>query len=317
MTWRAKQDRDQFKEVWLLFENEHGRFPLYPGHSMWIEYGYTVGEDKWGNWYQRAVRLPTERLSVQLQFPAELDPAVWGMETSMTAEAYPFRTAIELEERDGLRVYSWSTDNPPLHARYRLEWNFRGRHDQAPAPMTEPKPSEKMASIGIVQEGDPILREVAPPFDLPAEAEDARRVIAELHAAIRRADTIHNFAKGMGVAAPQLGIRRAAAVVRTPDDEYITLLNPQVISESAETDEQYEGCWSFFDVRGQASRPLSIEVKHQRIDGTRSITVFDRPVARLVFHEIDHLFGVLYSDRIAGQLIPVSEYGGSGRRWSG
>lgn len=40
--------------------------------------------------------------------------------------------------------------------------------------MTEPKPSEKMESIGIVQEGGPILREVAQPFDLPAEAEDAR-----------------------------------------------------------------------------------------------------------------------------------------------
>lgn len=106
MTWKAKQDRDQFKEVWLLFANEHGRFPLYPGESTWIEYGYTVGDDKWGTWFQRAVRLPTERLSVQLQFPVELDPAVWGMETSMTAEAYPFRTAIEQEERDGLRVFS-------------------------------------------------------------------------------------------------------------------------------------------------------------------------------------------------------------------
>jgi len=121
MTWKPKQDRDQFKEVCLLFENEHGRFPLYPGESRCIEYGYTVAETKWGKWFQRAVRLPTERLSVQLVFPAELEPAVWGMETSMTAEAYPFRTAIEQEERDGQRVFSWATDNPPMHACYRLE----------------------------------------------------------------------------------------------------------------------------------------------------------------------------------------------------
>src|SRR6185437_12424195 len=124
-------------------------------------------------------------------------------------------------------------------------------------------------------------------------AEDARSVIAELHAAIRRADTIHNFAKGMGVAAPQLGIRRAAAVVRTPDGEYITLLNPQVIGESAETDEQYEGCWSFFDVRGKVGRPLAIEVEHQEVDGGRRITTFTSAIARLAAHEIDHLFGVL------------------------
>jgi peptide deformylase len=166
-----------------------------------------------------------------------------------------------------------------------------------------------MASIGIVQEGDPILREVAPPFDLPAEAEDARRVIAELHAAIRRADTIHNFAKGMGVAAPQVGIRRAAAVIRTPDGEYITLLNPQVIDESVESDNQYEGCWSFFDVRGRVRRPLSIEVEHQEVGGKKLITAFHRSTARLVIHEVDHLWGRLYKDWIeATDMIPVETY---------
>lgn len=318
MTWKAKLDRDAFKEVWLLFENEHGRFPLYPGESRWIEYGYTVAEDKWGHWFQRAVRLPTQRLSVQLVFPAELESAVWGMETSMTAEAYPFRTAIEQEERDGERVYSWAVDNPPMHARYRLEWNFRARIGREPAPVTGQTPSEKMAGIGIVQEGDPILREVAPPFDLPAEAEDARRVVAELQSAMRRADTIHNFAKGMGVAAPQLGIRRAAAVVRTPDGEYITLLNPQVISESADTDSQYEGCWSFFDVRGKVPRSMSIEVEHQDVDGTYHIAAFHHAVARLVSHEIDHLKGLVYRDRMSptAATIPVDSYAGSGKSWT-
>ncbi|MER5717530.1 hypothetical protein [Streptomyces sp. NPDC002132] len=37
---------------------------------------------KWGRWFQRAVRLPTERLEVDLAFPAALDPVVWGTETS-------------------------------------------------------------------------------------------------------------------------------------------------------------------------------------------------------------------------------------------
>ncbi|MEU3220769.1 hypothetical protein [Streptomyces sp. NPDC006971] len=89
MRWQAKHDRDAFKEVWLLFDNEHGCFPLYPGESVWIEYAYSVGDDKWGNWFQRAVRLPTEQLEVQLAFPTALDPVVWGTETSMTAEASP------------------------------------------------------------------------------------------------------------------------------------------------------------------------------------------------------------------------------------
>jgi peptide deformylase len=320
MVWQVKHDRDAFKEVWLLFQNHHGRFPLYPGESAWIEYGYTVGDDKWGTWFQRAVRLPTQRLSVELRFPADLDPAVWGMETSMTAEAYPFRTAIQQETRDGIKVFSWATDEPPLHARYRLEWNFRApanRHIEE-VSTSDAKPSEKMASIGIVQEGDPILRQTAMPFDLPREAEDARRIVAQLQSAIERATQIHNFAKGMGVAAPQIGISRAVAVVRTPDGHSVTLLNPMVIEEASATDEQYEGCWSFFDVRGKVRRPIALQVEHQDIDGNRHITVFERGDARLIGHEIDHLNGVLYVDRMPTRdnLVPVSEYRGTGIRWN-
>ncbi|KWX02629.1 Peptide deformylase [Carbonactinospora thermoautotrophica] len=317
MRWKVQHDRDAFKEVWLLFENEYGRFPLYPGESTWIEYSYTVGDDKWGNWFQRAVRLPTKRLSVRLDFPAELDPVVWGMETTMTAEAFPFRTAISQDERDGRRVFSWSTENPPLHARYRLEWKFRARSEEKDAGPVTTTASETMRSLGVVQEGDPILRQVARPFDLPVEAEDARRVVAELHSAMERVANAHVFVKGMGIAAPQIGIDRAAAIVRFPTGEIITLLNPRVIEESDETDEKYEGCLSFFDVRGMVPRPLAIQVEHQDIDGQRRITIFERGDARLVAHEIDHLEGKLYTDRMRPGVkpIPVSEYRGTGQTW--
>lgn len=98
---------------------------------MWIEYAYSVGEEKWGHWFQRAVRLPTEHLEVVLAFPDDLDPVVWGTETSMTAEAAPLRTAPVQHEENAMRVFSWSTSTPALHARYRLEWRFRARpeHD--------------------------------------------------------------------------------------------------------------------------------------------------------------------------------------------
>ncbi|MGW6917704.1 peptide deformylase [Kitasatospora sp. NPDC054939] len=317
--WRVQHDRDSFKELWLLFENEYGRYPLYPGETTWIEYSYAVSDDKWGNWFQRAVRLPTQRLSVRLDFPAELDPAVWGTETTMTAAAFPFRTAIRQDASGDRQVYSWTTDDPPLHARYRLEWKFRARpdHEEARSPMPATA-SEKMRSIGVVQAGDPILTNRARPFDLPTEAEDVRRVVAELNAAAVRAAGIHVFSKGMGVAAPQLGIDRAAAIVRTADGETITLLNPRVIEESAEEDEQYEGCWSFFDVRGVVPRPRAITVEHQEIDGRRRITIFEDAVARLVAHEIDHLEGVLYTTRMRPGVEPisVSEYRGTGQGWS-
>ena len=107
-------------------------------------------------------------------------------------------------------------------------------------------------------------------------------------------------------------------MIRTPEGETVTLLNPRISDESAQTDEQYEGCLSFFDVRGMVPRPLGIEVEHQDIDGTRRITAFERGMARLVCHEVDHLFGVLYRARMKPgvELIPVSKYRGTGQQWT-
>jgi transcriptional regulator with XRE-family HTH domain len=151
MTWRVKHDRDAFKEVWLLFENDDGRFPLYPGESTWISYVYTVSGRKWGPWWQRAIRLPTRRLSMILVFPARLQPVVWGIMTSMTAEASPFPTPIVREQTDDQVMFSWSTEEPPLHARYRVEWKFRGLDEGELAAMETMSPGERMRALGIVQ----------------------------------------------------------------------------------------------------------------------------------------------------------------------
>jgi peptide deformylase len=306
MSLDVKDDWDAVKEVWLRFESPDGRrFPLYPGQEAWIEYGYTVSDEQWGHWYQRAVRHPTRHMAVRLEFPAALLPSVWGMETAPTADAQPLPTAIAQETDGDTVTFSWSTDDPPLQARYRLEWSFA-----APPQTTDALPSQTMAAIGVVQEGDPILAEVARPFDLPAEAEDCRRVIAELASAMERVRGAHAFSGGMGIAAPQIGISRAVALVRTPEGEVLTLINPKVIGESEETVEAYEGCLSFFDVRGKAVRPAGLHVEQQDVDGTVRLVSYDGAVAGLVGHEVDHLYGRLYRERMRPGVepIPVAEY---------
>ena len=317
--WKVQHDRDAFKEVWLTFENQHGRYPLYPGDSAWLEYSYTVADTKWGTWYQRAVRLPTRRLTVTLDFPAALEPAVWGTETTMTAAALPLRTALQHKSENGRSIFAWSTDDPPLHARYRLEWRFKAQPEQQESSQTPvaDTASQTMKSVGIIQDGDPILTTPARPFELPTEAEVARRVVAELNSAAFRVAAVHTFGKGLGIAAPQIGIDRSAAIVRTHDGATITLLNARIIEQSGEQDKQYEGCLSFFDVRCMVPRPRRIEVEHQEIDGTRRITVFEDGVARLAAHEIDHLHGVLCRDRMrpGTEPIPISEYRGTGHQW--
>lgn len=105
-----------------------------------------------------------------------------------------------------------------------------------------------MAALGIVQETTR-LRRPARPFNLPGEAEDARQVITSLKRAERVARTC---SAGHGIAAPQIGIDRAAAIVCTP----ITLCNPSIIESGDDADELYEGCLFFFDVPGHPDHSL-------------------------------------------------------------
>ncbi|WP_320069040.1 peptide deformylase [Micromonospora sp. RTGN7] len=323
MHWRAKHDRDASKEIWLLFENDEGRFPLYPGDRVTIEYAYQVGQEKWGPWFQRAVRLPTRRLSVRLDLPTALAPQVWGVETSLSAEEGPLRRPIIRQELDGRAIFDWATEDPPLNARYRLQWRFRSR-----PPETDPggpvgggpaRASDRMRGLGIVQRGADLLRQPSRQFDLPTDEATAREVVDQLCSALVRLDELHPFSKGVGIAAPQLGVAWAAAVMRPPDRtaDPVVLLNPRVVESSPDTDEQYEGCLSFFDHRGLVPRPLRIDVEHAQWDGSRIITSFEFAMARLVAHEIDHLEGRLYVDRMTPgvPLVPVEEYRETGNPW--
>lgn len=125
MTSRVSHESDAAKELWLHFENSDGRFPLYPGERATVEYGYHVTTVKWGTWFQRAVRLPTRELSVNLDFPATTDPAVWGTVSSLSADAAPLDSPIRATT-DGERTsFTWSVRSPVLQARFRFEWRFR------------------------------------------------------------------------------------------------------------------------------------------------------------------------------------------------
>ncbi len=186
--------------------------------------------------------------------------------------------------------------------------------------MIQVRPSEQMRDLGVVQQGAPVLAEPARSFDLPAEREAAERVIEQLFTSMERIGQVHPFAKGMGIAAPQIGIARAAAVVQPADPAAptIVLLNPRITDRSDETDDQFEGCLSFFDVRGLVPRPLRITVETTTLDGRTVATPYERGLARLVHHEIDHLDGLLYTARMGPGIapIPVEQYRRTGRAWT-
>jgi peptide deformylase len=177
-----------------------------------------------------------------------------------------------------------------------------------------------MRGIGIVQLDDPRLREPTEPYQLPAEATLARGQLVRLLINMRRVAEVHQFSKGMGLAAPQIGISRSVACVRPGlrGADPVVLFNPSVVAAADEIDEQFEGCLSFFDVRGLVPRPLWIDVQHTSQSGREFVTRFENGLARLVAHEIDHLDGIVYLDRMRPGVRPidVEEYHGTGSGWS-
>jgi peptide deformylase len=188
---------------------------------------------------------------------------------------------------------------------------------QRHAPRT---PSERMRSVGVVQRGSALLAHPAVPLRLPVDAAAGRDVVDRLFEALERIEEMHIFSKGVGLAAPQIGLAVAVAVVRQPDPsaEPLVLVNPRIVDASPRVDERYEGCLSFFDVRGLVSRSLRIQVEHADWSGARRLTTFERGVARLVAHEIDHLEGRLYDERMppGAALVPITEYRETGRPWN-
>jgi peptide deformylase len=163
--------------------------------------------------------------------------------------------------------------------------------------------------LGILQAGDPRLHEPATPFDLPTEADQARQIAAQLHALTNQIIDAYSSHRGLGLAAPQLGITRAAIIIRPHKRPPVTLLNPRIIEASVEEISLYEGCLSFFHVRGLVPRPKVIDVEHQDLDGQLHITRFRNGAARLVAHETDHLHGILYTAHMHGgsQLVPLEQ----------
>jgi peptide deformylase len=184
--------------------------------------------------------------------------------------------------------------------------------------VTAMPPSQQMRELGIIQSDSHLLDQPARPFNLPAEADVARTDIDQIRAAMHRIRQVHPFAKGMGLAGPQIGIHRAVAAVQSTDGGLVVLLNPQITAGSDTTDLQYEGCLSFFDVRGLVQRPLQITVEVSTLDGELTRSVYRQGLARLVHHEIDHLFCILYTAHMQQGLepIPVEQYRQTGQAWT-
>lgn len=170
----------------------------------------------------------------------------------------------------------------------------------------------------IIKDGDPILRQKAEPVQLPA-SEEEKETLQKMLQFLKNSQDEEMIEKyqlrpGIGLAAPQIGLsKRMIAVYLTDDDnvyEY-ALFNPKIISHSVEQTylEGGEGCLSVDeDIPGNVPRYARIQVKATDLEGNE-IKLRLKGLAAICFqHEIDHLDGIMFYDRIDKEQ-PFKTYG--------
>ncbi len=153
----------------------------------------------------------------------------------------------------------------------------------------------------------------APPLDIHTLGDVALRKAATRISKVD--DTIRELArdmlrsmytaKGIGLAAPQVGIQKQLLVIdidhETPTTPPLVLINPEIISSSASVETYEEGCLSIPGVYLDVVRPASIKISFRDEMGRPKKMNADGLIGRVIQHEMDHLQGVLFVDRVTDQ----------------
>ena len=149
-----------------------------------------------------------------------------------------------------------------------------------------------MALLNILKKTDPTLRKKSREV-----TEITPRIITLLDDMI---ETLHD-ANGAGLAAPQVGVLRRVCIVETEETGLVEFINPVIIATEGEQ-EELEGCLSIPGEWGYTRRPERVTVRALGRDGKEFTVTGERLAARAFCHEIDHLDGILYTDKAVHML---------------
>ena len=152
-------------------------------------------------------------------------------------------------------------------------------------PTATKVPSGKVLSL--VEETDPILKTKMPLFDFSDKSVSPKKISEDLIATLKA----H---RALGIAAPQCNLPYRVFVVGA-EDNYITMFNPEIISVSEKTAHMPEYCLSFPFLELNITRPESITVRYQDINGNTLTESFSGITARCCLHEFQHLEGITFN----------------------
>ena len=140
--------------------------------------------------------------------------------------------------------------------------------------------------------GDPVLREKAVP--VTEVSETTKQLIRDMF------ETMY-AEEGVGLAAPQVGISERIIVIDAQQDDLpaFALINPEIVEMSKETEKGEEGCLSIPGLRDIVERSYRVAVRGTTPEGeARELDLIGLP-ARIIQHEVDHLDGILFFDRLS------------------
>ena len=145
-----------------------------------------------------------------------------------------------------------------------------------------------MAKLNILKYGDDTLRKVCRPVEKITPR--ILTLLDDMLETMREAD-------GCGLAAPQVGVLRRIVVVEVEEGQPIELINPRIIAYAGKQEEQ-EGCLSLPGQWGTTVRPAHVTVRALNRNGEEIEITGSGLLARALCHEIDHLDGKLFIDRL-------------------
>lgn len=157
------------------------------------------------------------------------------------------------------------------------------------------------AVLPVAQRGELVLTlKAAAVADSEFNSEWLNQLAAALHATMI-------LKNGVGIAAPQVYVSKRVIIVASranprypdaPDMQPVVMINPEILELSSETCLGEEGCLSVPDERGQVARAQRIKVRYYTLQGEPVEASYEGFPARIVQHEVDHLDGVLFVERL-------------------
>jgi peptide deformylase len=147
----------------------------------------------------------------------------------------------------------------------------------------------------IVMMGDPVLRKRAAPVE--SFDDKLQKLVDDMY------ETMYH-AEGIGLAANQIGVLQQVLVIDIRDEKdaaagRMALINPRIVMVTDDLDREAEGCLSIPGIEDVVERPWGVRVEAVNPKGEPVSVVADALLARALQHEIDHLEGILFIDRVS------------------